>query len=200
MGSPHPWFPLHLNTYFGCFCLPVSSEPAVRVAAPVNSPYKREVFCLFSFMNQFATGVRWALQLLQEKKQEQADSVCGRTTAADRLALLFPVNWSQGLLLQWAVQPSLVQLWGWKLTNSSVQQLPGVTLLWPHEHYSQNQRSSGNGTPPPKKAGTTFFNDSLYLCHLKVSRELHSIPGCWFRDGADLRSCSPSIIHMHIHT
>lgn len=151
-------------------------------------------------MNQFATGVRWALQLLQEKKQEQADSVYGRTTAADRLALLFPINWSQGLLLQWAVQPSPVQLWGWKLTSSSVQQLPGVTLLWPHKHYSQKQRSSGNGTPHTKKAGTTFFNDGLYLCHLKVSRELHSIPGCWFRDGADLRSCSPSIIHMHIHT
>lgn len=50
-------------------------------------------------MNQFATGVRWALQLLQEKKQEQADSVMGGQQQ-QMLALLFPVTWSQGLLLQ----------------------------------------------------------------------------------------------------
>ena len=51
-------------------------------------------------MNQFATGVRWALQLLEEKKQEQADSVMGGQQQQIVLALLFPVTWSQGLLLQ----------------------------------------------------------------------------------------------------
>lgn len=90
----------------------------------------------------------------------------------------------------------LATLWGRKLTNSSVKQLPGAPLLWPHEHYSQNKRGGGNGMLPT--AGTTFLSDSLYLCHLEVSRELHSIPGWWLRNGADLGSYSPSIIHIHI--
>lgn len=188
MDSPHPWFPRHPNTC--CFHLPAPSEPAVGHTAPVNSPYKREVFCLLSFINQFDRELRQALQLLQEKKQEQA----GSTMGGQQQLCCSPSPGARGCN---SALP-LVQLWGWKLTNSSVQQLPGAILLWPHKHYRQNKRGNGNGALP--RAGTTFFNDSLYLCHLEVSRELHSSTGCWLRKGADLGSYSPSITHIHIHT
>ena len=193
-GSPHPWSPLHPNAYFGCFCLPVPSDPAMGATAPVNSSYRREVFCLFSFMNQFAAGVRWAPQLLQEKKQEQADSVMGgwQQQMCQLCHSLSPGARGCCCTEQFSPSPSTaVGVKTSQLFCAAVAWCYTLTASWRLQ--LELERKWKWDTPSPPRTGTTFFNDSLHFSHPEVSRELHSIPGCWVRNGADLGSCSSSI-------